>query len=132
MRIEFGKVNEMWIEKAVGLIEEQQKAVKERSAQWMVGEQLKDMCRREPECAELLYQDLQVKEMSITEAEKKIKAFADKNKTGNFACVTPMEADRILREFYGLPTGRADMESAPTAGKETVGATGTINILDFL
>ena len=41
--------------------------------------------------------------MSITEAEKKIKAYADAHKTGSFACVTPAEADRILREFYGLP-----------------------------
>lgn len=123
----------MWIEKAVGLIEEQQKAVKERSAQWMVGEQLKDMCRREPEYAELLYQDLQVKEMSITEAEKKIKAFADKNKTGNFACVTPMEADRILREFYGLSSQcpEGNHKSLNCNGSQSGGAA-PINILDFL
>ena len=88
------------VEKAIAAIEEQQAEVKARSAQWMVGEQLKDICRHEPGCAELIAEDLQVKEMSITEAEKKIKAFADKNKTGNFACVTPMRAERILREFY--------------------------------
>ena len=41
--------------------------------------------------------------MSIVEAEKKIKAFADSHKSGGFACVTPAESDRILREFYGLP-----------------------------
>lgn len=41
--------------------------------------------------------------MSITEAEKKIKVFADSHKTGSFSCVTPEESDRILREFYGLP-----------------------------
>lgn len=117
-----------WTSKAIQAIEEQQKKVGERSAQWMVGEQLKDMCRREPECAELLYQDLQVKEMSITEAEKKIKAFADKNKTGNFACVTPMEADKILREFYGLPTG----EKPVVANRTSAPSGGTINILDFL
>lgn len=92
-----------YVEKAIAAIEEQQAKVKARSAPWMVGEQLKDICRHEPACAELIAEDLEVKEMSITEAEKKIKAFADKNKTGNFACVTPMEADRILREFYGLP-----------------------------
>ena len=91
------------IEKAVSLIEAQQAKVKPRSPQWMAGEQLKDICRREPRSAELIAQDLEVEAMSITEAEKKIKAFADKNKTGNFACVTPAEADRILREFYGLP-----------------------------
>ena len=102
------------LEKAIAAIEEQQKSVKERSAPWMVGEQLKDICRREPASAELIVQDLTVKEMSITEAEKKIKAFADKHKTGNFACVTPMEAEKILRDFYGLPeTGAPNRESEP-------------------
>lgn len=91
------------IEKAVGLIEAQQAKVKARSPQWMVGEQLKDICRREPGSAELIARDLKVEAMSITEAEKKIKAFADNHKTGSFSCVTPVEADRILREFYGLP-----------------------------
>ena len=69
----------------------------------MVAEQLMDICRAEPICAALLDQDLDVEAMSITEAEKKIKAYADAHKTGSFACVTPAEADRILREFYGLP-----------------------------
>lgn len=87
---------------AIKAIEQQQKEVKVRSAAWMVGGQLKDICRREPKSAELILQDLQVKEMHIREAEKQIKKFADANKTGNFSCVTPMEAERILREFYGL------------------------------
>ena len=91
------------VDKAIAMIEKQQAKVKARSAPWMVGEQLKDICRREPHSAELIAQDLEVEKMSITEAEKKIKAFADKNKTGNFSCVTPVEADKILREFYGLP-----------------------------
>lgn len=90
-------------EQAIQAIEVQQKKVKERSPQWMVGEQLKDICRLEPRSAELIAQDLQVKEMGIVEAEKKIKAFADAHKTGGFSCVIPIEADRILREFYGLP-----------------------------
>ena len=107
-----------YVEKAIAVIGAQQAEVKARSAQWMVGEQLKDICRHEPGCAELIYQDLQVKEMSITETEKKIKAFADKNKTGNFACVTPMEADRILREFYGLPEPFQD-GGTPERGEES-------------
>ena len=89
-------------EKAVAAIAAQQAKVKERSPQWMVGEQLKDICRMEPQSAELIAQDLQVKEMGIVEAEKKIKTFADAHKTGSFSCVTPAESDRILREFYGL------------------------------
>lgn len=109
------------LNKAIAAIEEQQARVKARSPQWMVGEQLKDICRREPKSAELIAQDLTVKEMSITEAEKKIKAFADKNKTGNFACVTPIEAEKILREFYGLPDsfGEEITESRGEESQET-------------
>ena len=91
---------------AVEKIERQQAKEKGRTAAWMVGEQLKDMARREPESAELLDKDLDIPEMSIQQAEKKIKAYADAHKTGSFACVTPAEAERILREFYGLnPSG---------------------------
>ena len=91
------------IQEAIRKLREQQSKVKERSPQWMVAEQLIDLVRAEPRCAEILAQDLEVEAMSITEAEKKIKAYADGHKTGNFACVTPGEAERILREFYGLP-----------------------------
>lgn len=90
---------------AVEKIERQQAKEKGRTAAWMVGEQLKDMARREPESAELLDKDLDIPEMSIQQAEKKIKAYADAHKTGSFACVTPVEAERILREFYGLTAG---------------------------
>ena len=95
------------IQEAIRKLKEQQIKVQERSPQWMVAEQLMDLCRAEPECAELLAQDLEVEAMSIVEAEKKLKAFADSHKTGNFSCVTPAESDRILREFYGLPQRQA-------------------------
>ena len=118
---------------ALALIEEQQAKVQARSPQWMVGEQLKDICRREPCSAELIAQDLQVEAMSITEAEKKIKAFADKNKTGSFACVTPAESDRILREFYGLP---AEPEDGGIAYRDqpdsSSGGGGIFRLEDFL
>ena len=100
---------------AIGKLLEQQSKVTERSPQWMVAEQLMDICRAEPESAAILAQDLDVPEMSIVEAEKKLKAFADGHRTGNFACVTPAEADHILREFYGLPSGGQD-EPAPVLG----------------
>lgn len=113
-------------EKAIAALEAQQAKVKPRSAQWMAGEQLKEICRREPASAELVAQDLEQPAMSIVEAEKKIKAFADKHKTGNFSCVTPAEAERILREFYGLP--KPDTVPAPVsaAGPKMV------DIADFL
>ena len=93
-------------------IAEQQKAVKEGSAPWVVGEQLKGICEAEPESAALLDKDLDVPEMSIVHAEKKIKAWADKHKTGNFAYVSPQKAEEILREFYGLPAKNAKPQSS--------------------
>lgn len=91
------------VDQAVAKLREQQAKVKEWSAPWMVAEQLMDICRAEPVSAELICQDLDNSEMSIEKAEKRIKVFADAHKTGNTACVPPREADRILREFYGLP-----------------------------
>ena len=111
-------------DRAIELLEEQQRKVKERSAPWLVAEQLKDICRREPHSAEILAQDLENASMSITEAEKKIKAFADGHRSGGFACVTPGEADAILREFYGLGA------SGDTAAEN--GSPKILNLADFL
>ena len=111
------------IDRAIELLNEQQGKVKERSAPWMVAEQLKDICRREPESAELLAKDLENPSMGIVQAEKKIKAFADSHKTGRFSCVTPWEAEEILREFYGLGT-----PSHSTDGD----APKVLNLADFL
>lgn len=113
-----------WYERAKSKLEVQQSKVKPRSPQWMVGEQLKDICRQDPRSAELIAQDLENEAMSITEAEKKIKAYADSHKTGNFSCVTPMEADRILREFYGLPRHDEVKPQAP--------AKKLVDLADFL
>lgn len=109
--------------RAIQMLLDQQSKVKDRSAPWMVANQLMDICRREPASAELIAQDLENESMSIVEAEKKIKAFAVKHKTGNFSCVTPTDAENILREFYGL--------SQPGCGVH--GETGVVlNLADFL
>lgn len=113
------------MELAVQMLREQQSKVPEHSAQWMVAEQLMDICRREPASAELIAQDLENESMSIMEAEKKIKALADKQhvKGSNSSCVNPMEAENILREFYGLPK--------PGEQKKPHGAV-VLNFEDFL
>ena len=116
-----------WYEQAKRKLEAQQARVKPRSPQWMVGEQLKDICRMEPKSAELIAQDLEKEAMSITEAEKKIKAFADKHKTGNFSCVTPAEAENILREFYGLPRPDEVKPAAPPPPAKKL-----VDLSDFL
>lgn len=104
---------------ATAKIEAQQP--KERTAVWMVGEQLKDMLRAHPAWAELIAHDLDVKGMSLADCEKKIKAYADKHKTGSFACVTSAEAEDIIREFYGL--------TEDTAGG---GLMGVIDLADYM
>lgn len=87
-------------------IEQLQKG-KENTAPWMVGEQLKDICRREPRCEQIVLEDLENPDMSLEKCEKEIKAWADKQKrTGNCVCVPPNVAEGIIREFYGL--GKAE------------------------
>ena len=100
---------------------------KERTAVWMAGEQLKDMLRAEPHFAEIVLQDLENESMSIANCEKKIKAFADKHKTGNFSGVAPIEAERIIREFYGLSGTPAEV-TAPVGG----GSAKIIDLSDFM
>lgn len=89
-------------------IEAQQKGI-ENTAAWMVGEQLKDICAGDPHCAELVLHDLDDKDMSLKAAERKIKAYADKQKRqGNCVCVLPNVAEKIIREFFGLPAASAE------------------------
>lgn len=98
-------------------IEAQQKG-KEDTTVWMVGEQLKDICREDPSFAEIVLADLENESMSIDKCEKKIKAYADKHRKGNCACVPPNVADRIIREFYGLP-GQAEKKPEPAPQTST-------------
>lgn len=121
------------MDKAIAAIEEQQGRVKARSAPWMVGEQLKDMVRREPGIGELIAQDLTSGGMSLEKAEVKIKAFADKHRTGNFACVTPAEAEDVLREYFGLPAAAGDPHQSPAATASPRGSQGegVIDLADF-
>jgi len=103
-------------EKAIRLIEDQQKKEKELSAPWMVGEQLKEMAREHPAWAELIAQDLEHGGHTLKEAEKRIKAWADTHRTGNYSCVTPARAEQILRAYFGLPEiGAAAPAPAPAA-----------------
>ena len=104
----------------------------EHSTVWMAGEQLKDILRDQPECAELVLKDFENKAMGIAECEKKIKAYADelhskmKNKASGVG-VSPAEAEKIIRKFYGLPD-RGEQEPKPIAKPERKG---TVSLEDF-
>lgn len=94
-------------------IEAQQKG-KENTDVWMVGEQLKDICRREPACEGILYTDLGTKGISLADAAAKIRAYSDKNRGSQKCfCVPPNVAEKILREFYGLPDAGAVVPAEP-------------------
>ncbi len=97
---------------------EEQRAGKENSPVWMVGEQLLDIASESPLNCELIKKDLQVKEMDLDHAERQLKAWADKQKkVNNCVCVSPKVADEILRKFYGIAErGEASpAQGAPTA-----------------
>ena len=105
-------------------IEQLQKG-KDNTAVWMVGEQLKDICNREPRCEQIVLEDLENPDMSLEKCEQQIKAWADKQKkTGNCVCVPPNVAEGIIREFYGL--GNEEEQS------ETTGRAKILNLEDIL
>ncbi len=114
--------------KLYDLIAEQQKG-HENEPRFMVGEQLKEIAEREPLSAELLERDLEIEEMNLEAAEKHFQKYADKNhgKAKAF-CITPKVAERLLREFYGLPIPE---ENAPEK-KEADSSAGYIDLSSFL
>ena len=97
--------------RAIEFIEAQQRE-HQNSPAWFVGEQLKEICRADPHAAEIVERDLELPEMSIAEAEKKIAAFAKNNRKGSVGFCSGADADRILREFYGLTASSAAFDLA--------------------
>lgn len=96
-------------------IEAQQKG-KENTPEWMVGEQLKEICAAEPDCAELVEKDLDA--IPLSKAAAKIKAHADelhKKLKGSCVCVPPDAAENIIRECYGLPAKQKQVPAAQAA-----------------
>ncbi len=109
----------------------QQSQYKKGSASWCVGEQLKDILRAQPEAADLVAQDLDQKGMGLADCEKKIAAFAKSNSQGSVGFCGPADADRIIREFYGLPARREE-PAVPAAAAPAPTRRRTIRLADFL
>ncbi|SDN14407.1 hypothetical protein [Acetanaerobacterium elongatum] len=115
------------LDKAIEMIIAQQAKAPDRSPIRLMGEQLKDICRTTPGAAELVAKDLEVPEMSLEHLKKKFDDFASAHKSGNQSCIFPDEADKLIREFYGLPMPGAvpsPVNQAP-AGK-------VISLLDMM
>lgn len=119
-------------EEAIRKLREQRDRFPAHSAPRMVAEQLTDICRMEPASAAILLPDLDNPEMSVARAEAKIHAYADslhKEVRGSGVCVSVAEAEKILREFYGLPDAASGRETIPGSVTPSII---NINPLDFL
>ena len=110
----------MSLQSAIDTITKQQPT--QRTDVWMVGEQLKDLLRSEPQWADMVEADLKNKEQSLEAVTGKIRKLAQKNKVGSCGCVTPAEAEKIIRETYGIP----EKGAAPAPAADSV-----INLEEF-
>ena len=101
------------------------------TAVYMVGEQLKDICRAGgSEVCDMVLKDLENPEMTLAKCEEEIQAFADelyKKLKGNKVCVPPDEAERIIKEFYGI----SDVANSQTPAKVDTNS-GFLDLADFL
>ena len=115
------------LEKAYAEIKEQQAKMKPKSTEFFVGCQLRDILGEMPEYAEIVLTDLLAKGMTVSDCEKKIREFAKRNG----GCCPPDEADRIIREFYGIPCGGPDQTKEPNR-EHGAGKKAKITFADFL
>lgn len=104
------------------MIEAQQKGCENEPA-FFVGEQLKEICAADPDCAAIVAEDLQNESMSIHRAEERIKSRADeirKQIKGRCVCIPPNVAEEIIREFYGLPAATAKLRRVENQAPENL------------
>ena len=109
------------LEKVLQAIEEQQKKLGDGPAFW-VGEQLKDILRETPAAAQIVLEDFSAGH-TVADCEKKIKTYAGQH----HGCCPPQEADRIIREFFGIAGCK---QAAAPAEKHP--ARRSINLADFM
>ena len=101
------------MERLIKIITAQQ-AGHENESLFMIGEQLKDIAAREPNCIEILVQDLQHEGMKLADAAKQLQKYADKQHGSRECfCITPKVAEDILRKFYGLPSPQENRSATP-------------------
>lgn len=122
------------LQKALSLIEAQQKKAGAGTPAWCVGQQLADILNGQPAAAQIVAEDLGTTGMGIADCEKKIADFASKNRTGNVGFCGPADADRIIREFYGIPTVGIDLANGPdfTAYTKPAQKQTKVSLADFL
>lgn len=97
-----------------------------------IGEQLKDICRRDPACEQILLEDLQNPAMGLVAADKMLYDWGKKQAKGKGGCgISGRKAEELLREFFGLPA--AGVAAAPAVKASPVlDGPFRLNLDDFL
>lgn len=101
------------------------------SCAYEIGEQLKDICRRDPACEKILLEDLQNPDMGLAAADKMLYNWG-KNQAkgkGGFS-ISGRKAEELLREFYGLPA--ADAAAPAVKATPVLDGPFRLNLDDFL
>lgn len=114
---------------AIAEIEKQmQQATRRKGTVYHAGEQLRDICRREPDSAQLILTDMTLGDKhGIAAAEQKIREYC----RGVGGGCSDSEAEDVLRRFYGLG---GKEEEAPEEEKEIreSGGAEIIDLADYL
>ncbi len=103
--------------KATELIQKQQSG-KVNTPAFVIGLHLIDMMKQDGRIASILEEDLQNPEMSLEKCAQKLKDAADakhRETKSNTICITPPEAEKIIRKFYGLPDPEERQEETEMA-----------------
>lgn len=98
--------------KATELIQKQQSG-KVNTPAFVIGLHLIDMMKQDGRIASILEEDLQNPEMSLERCAQKLKDAADarhRETKSSTICITPTEAEKIIRKFYGLPDPEKEQE----------------------
>ena len=67
----------------------------------MMAAQIIDICGQDTYSVELVLEDLETK--TLDDLSRSFKGFADKQpRNGNCACITPLQSDILIREFFGI------------------------------
>ena len=104
---------------------------KENTPAWMIGQQLIDMIKAEGRIAPIIEEDLKNPDMSLEKCADAMKKHADQIHTktkGHCVCITPAEAEKVIRKFYGLPDPSEEAAPEPEPEKDT----GILSLEDFL